>query len=99
MNECFLTETEAQNLGTGPLDASINVDGNVVDGVSEFTWAIFLVKTGVSRILQTRHKSSDRPGSFSNERSQSFMVHYASHLDFNTHVTSSLTNAVTQYLK
>ena len=30
---------KVQNLGTGQLDASINVDGNIVDGVNDFTWA------------------------------------------------------------
>ena len=32
-------KTKIQNLETGPLDASINVDGNNVDGVTDFTWA------------------------------------------------------------
>ena len=32
-------ETKVQNLGTKPLDASINVDGNIVDGDPDFTCA------------------------------------------------------------
>ena len=32
----------SDNLGTGPLDASINVNGNIVDGVADFTWAPIL---------------------------------------------------------
>ena len=43
-----------QNLGTGPLDASINVDG-----VTDLRGSLSLVKTGVSRILQTRRNASD----------------------------------------
>ena len=45
-------KTKVQNLGTGPLDASINVDGNIVDGVTDFTWVPSVVKSGVARILQ-----------------------------------------------
>ena len=68
-----------QNLGTEQLDASVNVDGNMVDAVTDFPWALSLVKTGVAWILQTRHNASDGPGS--NERKQSYMVSDASYLD------------------
>ena len=43
-----------------------------------------LVKISVARILQARHNASNRPGSFSNEQHQSFMVSDASHLDVKT---------------
>ena len=35
----FWQKTKEQNLGTGPTDASINTDGNIVDGVTDSTWA------------------------------------------------------------
>ena len=48
------------------------------------------VRTGVARILQTRHNASDQLSSFSNERPQSCMVPDASHLDVKTQSLSIL---------
>ena len=39
-SECFPAETKVQNLRTGPLDASIIVDENIVYGVTAFALAI-----------------------------------------------------------
>ena len=38
-------KTKIQNVGTGPLDASINVDGNIVDEVTDFMCAPISSKT------------------------------------------------------
>ena len=67
-------KTKVQNLGTGPLNASINVNGNIVDWVTDFTSAPISSQNRLPRILQTIHNAADRPGSFSNERPQSYIV-------------------------
>ena len=33
---------KVQNLGIGPLDTSINEDGNIIDGITDFTWVPYL---------------------------------------------------------
>ena len=50
-------KTKIQNLGTGSLDASINVEGNIVDGVTDFTWALSLVNNRLRKNIanQTMH--------------------------------------------
>ena len=45
-------KTKVQNLGTGLGDASIIVDKNIVDEVTDITCHLSLVKRGVSWILQ-----------------------------------------------
>ena len=52
------------------------------------------VKTGVARILQTKHNASDRSGSFSNERPQSYMVPDLFHLDVKIQSLSVLQDKV-----
>ena len=52
--------------------------------------SLYIVKTRVSTILQTKHNISDQPGSFSNERRQLYMVPEASHLDVKTQSMSML---------
>ena len=83
-------ETKVQNLGTGPLASSINVVGKSLMESQILRGTLSLLKTGVARILPTRHNASDRAGSFSNERPQSYMAPDASHFDVKTQGLSML---------
>ena len=89
-------KTKVQNLGTGPLEHIDNLmHQSMLMNISLMESLILrgslsLVITGDVRILQTRRNASDRPGSFSNERPQSFMVPDAFYLDFKTQSLSTL---------
>ena len=82
-------KTKVQNLGTGPLDASMWMETSLIESLI-LRGFLSQVKIGFSRILQTKHNAADRPGSFSNERPQSYIVPGAFHLGVKAKILSML---------
>ena len=75
-------QTKVPNFGTGPWDASIDMDGSIVDEVTKLTYSSISGQNRRRTDMQIKHNASDPPHSFSNERPQSYAytVPDASHL-------------------